>query len=85
MICLNCGREIMDNSKFCEFCGNKVEKKNLRKFICNSCGKEINENSNFCEFCGKKAILFDCRIVDDYGLRYRRLCKDCRAKVNKTN
>ena len=54
MICLNCGREIMDNSKFCEFCGKKVEKKNFKRFICNGCGKEIDDNSNFCEFCGKK-------------------------------
>lgn len=25
MICSNCKKEINDNSKFCEFCGNKVE------------------------------------------------------------
>lgn len=30
MNCLNCGKEIADDSKFCEFCGVKVEKKQPR-------------------------------------------------------
>ena len=76
MICLNCGREILDNSKFCEFCGNKVEKKKIGIFICNSCGKEINDNSNFCEFCGKKV---ENNIVNNI------FCTKCGSKLDGGN
>lgn len=76
MICLNCGREILDNSKFCEFCGNKVEKKKIGIFICNCCGKEINESSNFCEFCGKRV---EKNIVNNI------FCTKCGSKLDGGN
>ena len=76
MICLNCGREIMDNSNFCEFCGNKVEKKKIGIFICNGCGKKINESSNFCEFCGKKV---ENNIVNNI------FCTKCGSKLDGGN
>lgn len=29
MICKNCGKEIQDGSKFCTFCGNKIEENDV--------------------------------------------------------
>ena len=49
MRCLNCHNEINDNSKFCEYCGMKVEK----GIFCSNCGKKI-ESGNFCCNCGFK-------------------------------
>ncbi|MGC8502931.1 zinc-ribbon domain-containing protein [Desulfurella sp.] len=33
MFCPNCGKEIDDSSKFCKFCGAKIEKKPKHKLI----------------------------------------------------
>lgn len=30
MICKNCGKEINENSKFCNFCGEKLENKEIK-------------------------------------------------------
>ena len=30
MFCTNCGKEIPNSSQFCEYCGNHVEKINLK-------------------------------------------------------
>ena len=40
MKCLKCNNEINDNSKFCEYCGNKVES------IINKINNEIYNNNN---------------------------------------
>lgn len=51
MLCNGCKREIEDDAKFCEYCGEKVEKE-LENLFCSSCGKQIENNSLFCKHCG---------------------------------
>ena len=36
-----------------------------------------------CELCGKEHVpVFNAKIVDDLGTRYRRICSDCFEKNN---
>lgn len=49
MKCVNCGKEINDNSNFCEFCGSKIVKNNF----CGNCGTKL-DGGNFCSGCGAK-------------------------------
>jgi len=51
MRCKRCGQQIADNSKFCDFCGAKIESK-AAKIFCGNCGREIEPGSDFCGFCG---------------------------------
>ncbi|MFW9904668.1 MAG: type II CAAX prenyl endopeptidase Rce1 family protein [Candidatus Thorarchaeota archaeon] len=46
--CGSCGREIIPQTSFCVYCGEKIAK------ICVSCGQEIVPNSEFCVHCGRK-------------------------------
>lgn len=49
MKCVNCGKEINDNSNFCEFCGFKIVKNNF----CGNCGSKL-DGGNFCSGCGTR-------------------------------
>ncbi len=49
--CENCGKEIQENVRFCQYCGAPVEKKEQKKF-CTQCGEVVNENESFCAMCG---------------------------------
>lgn len=53
MKCLNCSKEINDNSNFCEFCGSKVEKIVPKSLFCTNCGNKL-DGGNFCSCCGMK-------------------------------
>jgi uncharacterized membrane protein YvbJ len=50
MKCTNCGQDNREGIKFCENCGNPLDKK-VNKF-CPSCGSENREGVKFCEQCG---------------------------------
>lgn len=52
MLCTGCGREIKDDSFFCEYCG-RIVGKTTEKF-CKSCGNKIDSGSSFCIYCGDK-------------------------------
>ena len=53
MRCPNCGKEIADDSLFCEFCGKRVDKKHPLKSKCPYCSEYNDDDSLFCEYCGK--------------------------------
>jgi len=59
MFCTNCGKEIPNDSKFCEYCGEKIyiEKKNddITKY-CPFCKKEISINDEICPYCSRVLI-----------------------------
>jgi len=59
MFCTNCGKEIPNDSKFCEYCGEKIyiEKKNddIAKY-CPFCKKEISINDEICPYCSRVLI-----------------------------
>lgn len=50
--CSNCGSENLDEARFCQCCGNKLEPE--RKQYCDSCGAELSPGALFCKVCGKK-------------------------------
>lgn len=52
MKCNNCGQEIVEEAKFCAFCGEKVEK--VKR--CSRCGTILMENASFCFECGNKVV-----------------------------
>ncbi len=49
MLCSNCGKQINDGARFCEFCGAT---QTPAKAKCVNCGGEINFGAKFCEHCG---------------------------------
>ncbi|MEL7671680.1 hypothetical protein [Methanobacterium sp.] len=49
-ICLECGKENINSSKICVFCG-KILKSRDTPNICHSCGKENVKTSQVCVFC----------------------------------
>ena len=50
MVCNTCGKEIVDGSKFCPYCGGKVE----TAPVCRNCGQKLTEGAVFCPYCGTK-------------------------------
>lgn len=53
MICSKCGRQIADNSKFCVYCGTKIEKTG-QPLVCAGCGTPLKPGAKFCTKCGRK-------------------------------
>jgi len=50
MICKKCGSQILDNSTYCNMCGERVDGKK----VCPNCNNEIPDNSVFCSYCGNR-------------------------------
>ena len=48
MLCKGCDKEIPDASRFCNYCGKKVE----REPMCPNCNTKLPEGSLFCNMCG---------------------------------
>ena len=44
------GIEIIEESKFCSFCGNEIN--NGKK--CSNCGSNMKDDEKFCHSCGNK-------------------------------
>lgn len=61
--CNSCGKELPEDSLFCQYCGSKdilsVEtQSNNRNFKrCIDCGKELPLDSDFCQYCGSNNIV----------------------------
>ncbi len=58
MKCIECGREIEENKKFCKYCGAPVKQQNhsdeKSKFVtrCKGCGATLKPGVAFCTQCG---------------------------------
>lgn len=50
MYCTNCNKQIATGSKFCMYCGTKVEE----KIRCSKCGEIIPKDGLFCPACGNR-------------------------------
>ena len=55
VLCKHCGKQISENVKFCNFCGQPTGSSSIKqeKKFCVHCGKEILREAKFCNFCGK--------------------------------
>lgn len=49
-LCRHCGKEIAVDAKFCQYCGEKIE----REMFCTKCGAKIAPDARFCSNCGEK-------------------------------
>lgn len=54
VLCKHCGKQISENAKFCNFCGQSTGSSLIKqeKKFCVYCGKEILREAKFCNFCG---------------------------------
>jgi len=56
MFCLNCGKELPDDAKFCSGCGKQIETREKETIntlpLCSSCGEELIPGNKFCTKCG---------------------------------
>lgn len=61
MFCKNCGKEIDDNSKFCQYCGAKIVEPNSKKEFVEALNK-----IRYCPKCKNKhqKLLQSANIVD---------------------
>ena len=51
IICSKCGKELQDNSKFCKYCGSKIQE-NFNGVFCKNCGTSNRLDNKFCLKCG---------------------------------
>lgn len=58
MECLNCHKEIPENSRFCPFC--KFE----QYIICSKCGNKYPSNYQFCNNCGTDKACKDMTVIE---------------------
>ena len=56
MNCSKCKKPIPEDSEFCPYCGNVVDRTMLP--LCGNCGRAVPEDSEFCPYCGT-AVLQD--------------------------
>lgn len=54
--CSNCGRELSEDSKFCDACGEKLIIP-VQEIKCTHCGQVVNEGTIFCDQCGSRIII----------------------------
>jgi hypothetical protein len=52
MVCLKCKAQNVDDAKFCESCGAKLELSKPPGSFCTSCGKPLKPGAKFCGSCG---------------------------------
>jgi predicted nucleic acid-binding Zn ribbon protein len=54
MFCLQCGKQLPDDSKFCSGCGVEIVPvvEDPKGFLCSSCGLKLEDDDKFCKNCG---------------------------------
>ena len=50
MNCIYCGKQLPEDSEFCVYCGNPIEKAQTPH--CSKCGGSVPNDSGFCPYCG---------------------------------
>ena len=43
---------------------------------------KVNYVQGTCQMCGVETLVTDCKIDDDLGIRYRKICPECIKKYN---
>lgn len=84
MYCFNCGKEVNDDSKFCNHCGCDLSGKVSNqpksfKMRCNDCGADMEITANQeiaeCPFCHSKSI-----IIESDAVKIERIKNDSEIK-----
>lgn len=56
MYCEQCNTKILKNSKFCNYCGKKIDIKNIDFRICPFCKEKISKKAVVCPYCKRVLI-----------------------------
>ena len=82
MFCSNCGKEIDNNSKFCQYCGAKLQEENViiankesTNNVCSICGYVYDKDKKYCPNCTADFIPVEKR-TDLHGCGYYSEAKD---------
>ena len=62
MKCTSCGKDIGDNTKFCQYCGEPVKVAKIKPsspITCSNCGAIIKPGNTFCTQCGASSLAGD--------------------------
>ncbi|MDE7213180.1 MAG: zinc ribbon domain-containing protein [Anaeroplasmataceae bacterium] len=74
MICKNCGKENLEDAKFCSACGSNL---NEVLQICSSCGTKNSIDAKFCKKCG--ASLSTKKVCPNCGIENKKEANYCKA------
>lgn len=98
--CPNCGNEVSNDSRFCNFCGTNLNfnytqanEDNIQNIkLCPMCGEKLSSDNIFCTKCGFKLN----RIFDNQNANTQKItnaitsestdkfCPDCGKKISTT-
>lgn len=72
MFCSNCGKEIDDNAKFCQYCGTNLTENNTlideiqsTNHVCSVCGHSYEKEKTYCPNCTADYIPIENRTAQD--------------------
>ena len=57
MKCKKCGHELVENAKFCKYCGSPIKHiDSIEPKKCPRCGSDLKKGNKFCTQCGLKIV-----------------------------
>lgn len=81
--CSKCGGELVDDAKFCKFCGASVEAESWQ-IVCPSCGNSLSADAWFCSNCGARLDIKEVVVCPSCGREDgpdARFCVECGAPL----
>lgn len=88
MYCINCGKQLPNDSLFCSFCANNLQV-TTEKLTEGSVDKYFKNKENSCQICGYSGVIKYTDIYQNIGMLVMRqhksvkgkLCKECISKT----
>ncbi|MHA2231252.1 MAG: zinc-ribbon domain-containing protein [Candidatus Hodarchaeales archaeon] len=87
MNCKNCGNPLLNDSKFCTKCGQRIaqEPQKIKAPFCANCGNSVAPNAKFCMNCGTPITTSDSRLLVSHptqeALQHPHICIKCGADL----